>query len=61
MPKIPKSTTITEGTQLFNIDVYYGKSLILLVNLRARSKQTAHDELMKRLKFNIKPEKRGDR
>lgn len=59
MPRIPKSM-ITEDSQLFNIDVYYGKSLILLVNLRAISKQAAQEEIMRRLKFTIKLDKKGN-
>ena len=59
MTKIPKNMVLSD-TQLFNIDLSYGKSLILMVNIRAADKEAAQLEVMKRLKFTVKPTKWRD-
>lgn len=57
--KIPKNMVLSD-TQLFNVDLSYGQSLILMVNIRATDKEAAQLEVMKRLKFVVKKTKGED-
>ena len=60
MSKIPKGAQLAPESKMFSIDIFYGKSVIMMVTTRATTKEEAQLSVMKKLKFTTKEIKNGD-